>query len=173
MIRLIVLIKDELYSDGVKFHFEGNPDMCVAGEAAGSNDFLQLLGNTPADVALLGVNNPDDHSRVDLASHIRRTYPALKILAVANEGTAKIVQSMKKAGINGYIGRKQTTRRELANAIRTVAAGKQYAGKVDKSDTPISEIRHKIDSRQKLNKSEIEQVEQLVLSHIFQENKNQ
>jgi len=36
-----------------------------------------------------------------------------------------------KAGINGYIGKRQANRAELEKAIRTVAAGEQYTGKVE------------------------------------------
>jgi len=43
------------------------------------------------------------------------------------------VQSLMNAGINGYIGKRQADRVELEKAIRKVAAGGEYIGRVDSS----------------------------------------
>ena len=132
MIQLIVFIDDELFCDGVKLTFKNNPDIRVTGEAANVQDFFRLLAAcTPVNFVLMGVNYPGEHRCVDVTKHIRHEYPTVKILAVANRGTAGMIQSMMKTGINGYIGRRQTNRKELEKAIRKVAEGGEYIGKIE------------------------------------------
>jgi len=167
MIQVIVLNSELLCHDEVKFFFAGDPDICVTGEATNRKDFVRLLVDYPADVVLMDVNSPEDRSRVEVVCRIRRDFPALKILVVAGEGTTKMVRLMRKAGINGYIGREQTTRKELQKAIRKVAAGEQYIGRVQKNAVTLSGIRHKIDNNQTLNKSEIEYIQNRLLRHFF------
>ena len=55
----------------------------------------------------------------------------MKIFAIANEDTRPIVQSMMKAGINGFIGKRQAKANEFENVIRQVVQGKKYIGRVD------------------------------------------
>jgi DNA-binding NarL/FixJ family response regulator len=131
MIQTAVLEEHVYFRLGIRFTFEGNPYIRIVGEANNGADFFKLLARTGADVALVGVNNPDDRSCVDTVCRLRLNYPDLKILAVANEDTAQVVQSMMKAGINGYIGKRQADSAELEKAIRTVAAGGQYIGRID------------------------------------------
>ena len=80
---------------------------------------------------LLGVNWSDEIGYADIIRRLRHDYPAVKILVIASEDTAEIVQSMTVAGIEGYIGKRQAGRDELAKAVRMVAEGGEYAGRID------------------------------------------
>ena len=131
MIQLVIFEEQTIFRFGVKNAFEDNPDIRVTGEAGYETALFDVLSHTAADVVLLGINMPDDSSCVDVAHHIRHLYPAAKILAVANEDTSAAVQSLMDVGINGYIGKRQADRFELEKAIRKVAAGGEYIGKID------------------------------------------
>jgi len=135
MLRLIIVENSIFFRLGIKEVFEGNPDIYIAGETSNDTGLSGLLARTPADVVLLGVNRPDDLVYVDVTHHINRHYPATKILALANEDTAHIVQSMMEAGINGFIGKRQANHYELEKAIRKIAAGGEYFGKIDSNNT--------------------------------------
>jgi len=131
MIRLVIFEEQTFYRFGVKNALENNPDIRVAGEADYKTALFDVLAHTAADVVLLGINIPDDASCIDVTHLIRHNYPDTKILAVANEDTSKTVQSLMDAGINGYIGKRQADRVELEKAIRKVAAGGKYIGRID------------------------------------------
>ena len=131
MIRLVIFEEQTFFRFGIKNALEDNPDIRVAGEADYETALFDVLAHTAADVVLLGINIPGDSSCIDVAHHIRHNYPAAKILAVANEDTSQTVQSLMDAGINGYIGKRQANRFELEKAIRKVAAGGEYIGRID------------------------------------------
>ena len=131
MVHIVILEDHPLYCFGLKYHFESNPDFRIAGDARTSADFFRLLDDTPANMALIGVNLPDRNNCSDVVRRLRKTYPAIKIFAIVSEDTRPIVQSMMKAGINGYIGKRQAIPDEFENAIRKIAAGEQYIGRVD------------------------------------------
>ena len=131
MIRLVIFEEQTFFRFGMKNALEDKHDIRVTGEAYYERALFDVLAHTAADIVLLGINIPDDSSSIDIAHHIRHNYPDAKILAVANEDTSKTVQSLMDAGINGYIGKRQADCVELEKAIRTVAAGGEYIGKID------------------------------------------
>ena len=131
MVQLIILDDNTFFRIGIKYAFEGSPDIHVAAEKCRDAAFFGLLERTPADVVLLGVNNPNDTDCLTIARQIRRDFPAVKILAVVEKNTICVVQSLMEAGINGYIGVGQANREELEKAIRKVAVGEKYYGTID------------------------------------------
>jgi len=141
MIRLVIFDEHTFFRFGVKQAFESNPDICVAGEAGYDAALFENLARTAADVVLLSVNIPDDSSCIVVARHIRHDYPAIKILVLANEDTDQTVQSLMDNGINGYIGKRQADRVELEKAIRKVAAGGEYIGKIDSNTLIINSFK--------------------------------
>ena len=134
MIRLVIFEAQTFFRFGVKNALEDNPSIRVAGEADYKTALYDLLAHTAADVVLLGINIPDDSSCIEVVHHIRYNYPNAKILALANENTTKAVHSLMDAGINGYIGKRQANRIELEKAIRKVAAGGEYIGRIDSNN---------------------------------------
>ena len=136
MMRIVILEDHQVYCFGLKYYFESNPDFLVEGDARTSADFFRLLADTPADMALVGVNLPDENKCADVALRLRKAYPAMKIFAMASEDTSPIVQSMMKAGINGYISKRQAKAAEFDKAIRKIAAGEKYIGRFD-TKTPV------------------------------------
>ena len=131
MIRLIVFETYSLLHIGIKEAFKSSRHIHVAGNTSDPAALFPLLDNMPAEVVLLGVNPCDKQLCVDFAQRIRHDYPLMKILALADENTEKTVRLMMKAGINGFIGKRQADRDELGKAIRQVAAGEEYIGKIN------------------------------------------
>ena len=146
MLRLIIIENSIFFRIGIKTAFKGNPAMYITGEASNDAALSGLLAGTPADVVLLGVNRPDDTAYLDVTRYIRCHYPVVKILAVANEDTARIVQSMMEAGINGFIGKRQADRVELEKAIRRVAAGEEYIGRIDSNHCQMVKREKEVES---------------------------
>ena len=131
MVRIAVLDSHQLFRLAIITLFEHNPEIDVKGDTGSTTALFNILTQKKVDIVLLSVNQCDDILYMDIARRIRRNYPTVKILAVANEGVNATVQSMMKEGINGYIGKRQAGRYELEKAIRIVASGGRYIGKVE------------------------------------------
>jgi len=130
MVQIIILDDNTFFRIGIKYAFEGNPDIHVAADTCRDAAFFELLERTSADVVLLCINRPNDTDCLTIARQIRRDFPKVKILAVADQNTIRVVQALLKAGINGYIGAGQASCDELEKAIRKVAAGEKYFGRI-------------------------------------------
>jgi len=154
MLRLAIIESSVLFRLGIKAVFESIPDMYIAGEASHEAALFGLLAHTSADVVLLSVNMPDATIYVDVIRHIRCHYPSVKILAIADEGTTQIVQSMMEAGISGFIGKRQANRKELEKAVRRIAAGGKYVGKIDSNNHQKANSKKAKDVRKKIRKKQ-------------------
>ena len=129
MIQVVVVDDHRLFRIGLKAAFGfGYPDIQIAGEADCGKELFDVLDTTPADLVLLDINLPDVGG-AEIASRLRREYPAVKILAVSAENTAETIQAMLEAGIDGFISKQKGDADELAEAIRTVMSGLEYFGR--------------------------------------------
>ena len=129
MIRVIVVDDHRLFRIGLKAAIHADyPDIRIAGEAECGKDLFGVLASTPADVVLLDINLPG-MGGAEIARHLRREYPAVKILAVSAENTTEKIESMLEAGIDGFISKQKGDMDELVRAIRTVVDGLEYYGR--------------------------------------------
>ena len=129
MIQVIIVDDHPLFRIGLKATFKDcHPDICVAGEADCGEALFKLLAKTTADLVLLDINLPDI-SGVEIASRLRRDYPAVKILVVSAENTSETIKSMLELGIDGFISKRKSGTDELAEAVRTVMSGLEYFGR--------------------------------------------
>jgi DNA-binding NarL/FixJ family response regulator len=131
MIRTVIFENQPFFCNGVVCALKDNPDIRVVGEANNSQSFIKLISDTPADVALIGVNAPDLLGCINTIRRLKTEHPGMKILALANNTTINLVKSMWKEGIEGYIGKRYATREELEIAIRKLAAGEIYTGVIN------------------------------------------
>jgi len=100
----------------------------IAGEADCGEALFRALATTQADLVLLDINLPDMHG-AEIVRRLRCEYPDLKILAISAENSAKTVEAMVNAGINGFISKQRSDARELSEAIYAVMDGLEYFGK--------------------------------------------
>ena len=129
IIQLIIVDDHTLFRVSLKTALEcGYPDICVTGEANCGKDLFALLPSTPVDIVLLDINLPD-MSGAEIALHLRREYPNVKILAVSGENASQTIQSMLEAGIDGFVSKQKCDADELAGAIRSVMGGLEYFGR--------------------------------------------
>jgi len=135
MKHIVILENHQAYGEGIRYYFQSNPEFQLEGIASTGAEFFKILANTPADMALVGVNLPDENNYADLALRLKKEYPTIKTLAIVSEDTETIVQSMMKAGIKGYIGKRQANPQELGIALQLVASGNKYIGQIDKKNT--------------------------------------
>ena len=129
IIRVIIVDDHTLFRMGLAAIFHANhPDIRIVAEAEDGKSLFALLPFTTADVALLDINLPDMNG-IAITRRLRNEYPALKILAISAENTAKTIEAMLEAGINGFITKQKSNSAELAEAIHSVADGLEYFGR--------------------------------------------
>jgi DNA-binding NarL/FixJ family response regulator len=128
MIRVIIVDDHSLFRIGLRAALHPVSDIEVAGEADCGEALFRVLATTQADLVLLDINLPDMKG-VDIAHRLRSDYPDVKILAISAENSARTVEEMLNAGINGFISKQMGDENELTEAIYAVMDGLEYFGK--------------------------------------------
>ena len=121
--KLNVLLVDDqrLMRDGLRTLLELEPDMTVAGEAADGEEALARFRETRPDVVLMDVRMPGMDG-VEATRRLRAMDPAAKVIILTTFDGDEYVFEGLRAGAVGYL-LKALSGEELADAIRTVAAG--------------------------------------------------
>lgn len=118
-IRVLVVDDHDLFRAGVR---AGLPeDVVVVGEASDVDAAIELVTERLPDVVLLDVHLPGgDGTRV--VRRVHGEHPEIRFLALSASDDPSDVVSVVHAGARGYVT-KTISARELADAIRRVAAG--------------------------------------------------
>ena len=123
-LRLLVVDDHFFVRMGLAGSLNAEPDMRVEAEADNGAEAVNLYRKHLPDVVLLDGRLPG-MSGLDTLIALRREFPQARVLMLSvDEGEEDIFRAMQ-AGAAGYLP-KTTQRGELLQAIRIVAAGKQY-----------------------------------------------
>jgi DNA-binding NarL/FixJ family response regulator len=122
-IRVLVVDDHPMMRQGVAFLIEREPDMALAGEAGGGEEAIDLHGALHPDITLLDLQMPG-MSGLDVIRAIRSRTPKAAILVLTTYGGDEQILQAMRAGAAGYV-LKSCARRELADAIRSILAGKR------------------------------------------------
>jgi DNA-binding NarL/FixJ family response regulator len=134
-----VLVDDHrVLRDALRSFLDHEKGITVLGVATNGREALKLVRTLKPDVVLLDVAMPEMNG-FDAAARIRALHPRTKILALSAHTDKRYVLGMLDAGVAGYVS-KNTAARELAQAIRTVAAGRSYLGP-ELTDAVIGSMR--------------------------------
>lgn len=122
-IKIIIADDHQLFRNGLKsmlYETEYN----IVGEASSSDDLLQLLERTEADVLLLDISMPEI-SGIELLEKIKAKRPHLKSIFLTMHDEAQYVLQSLKKGADGYL-LKDSNESELKEAIKEVVKGNKY-----------------------------------------------
>lgn len=118
----IVIVDDhEVVRVGLKTLLGRRKDLIVAGVAASGTEALAVAGVTHPDVVVMDVRMPE-LGGVEACREIRSRLPNTKVLMLTSYADEEAVLASILAGASGYL-LKDTTGRDLAEAILQVAAG--------------------------------------------------
>ncbi|MBZ0245402.1 MAG: response regulator transcription factor [Cyclobacteriaceae bacterium] len=124
-LRMKVLLVDDhvILSDGVKSLLE-KEDYEVVFQADSAERALEFLKGNDADLLITDFNMPgmDGLSLIHL---VKRVNQNIKIIVLSMHDEVHLVKEILKAGVNGYVLKKDT-QNELLQAIREVQAGKVF-----------------------------------------------
>jgi DNA-binding NarL/FixJ family response regulator len=123
-IRILTVDDHPMLREGIAAVIGGQPDMQIVGEASNGVEAVERFGELRPDVTLMDLQMPELNG-IDALKAIRAQHPDARVIVLTTY--AGDVQALKalKSGAAGYL-LKNTLRRELLDAIRTVHAGKRH-----------------------------------------------
>lgn len=120
-IRLLLVDDQRLLRDGMRILLELEPDLKVVGEAANGVEALTRYTELRPDVVLMDVKMPEMDG-VAATRQLLIDHPEAKVVILTTFDDDEYVFEGIRAGALGYL-LKALSGEELADAIRTVAAG--------------------------------------------------
>jgi len=120
-IRLLLVDDQRLLRDGMRILLELEPDLQVVGEAANGLEALVQYETLRPDVVLMDVKMPEMDG-VSATRELLIIHPEAKVVILTTFDDDEYVFEGIRAGALGYL-LKALSGEELADAIRTVAAG--------------------------------------------------
>lgn len=123
-IRIIITDDHQLFRNGLKILLGAFPEFEVVGDASNGKEFLQLIKNCPAHIALMDINMPEMDG-VEATRRGLKTCPNLNIIALSMYGEEEYYYKMVDAGAKGFL-LKDSDISEVKDAILTVNKGGSY-----------------------------------------------
>jgi two-component system response regulator NreC len=123
-LRIVVVEDHETVRAGVRMIVDAEADMKVVGEAANGRIAIDVALELEPDVVLMDISMPVLNG-LKAAATLKRLAPDIKILTLTRHTDDSYLQELFEAGVSGYV-LKQSSPKELARAIRVVAAGETY-----------------------------------------------
>ena len=122
MIRVVLADDQTLVRQGIRLLLEIEPDIQVVGQAATGREAIQQVEALHPEVVLMDVRMPDMDG-VEATRQLKARFPDVSVIILTTFEDDAIVFEGLKAGARGYL-LKDISSEEMAEAVRTVAAGK-------------------------------------------------
>ena len=153
-IRIIIADDHQLFRNGLKILLNGFPEFTVSGEASNGEEFLRILKNTDADIALMDINMPEMDG-IEATRKGLKLSPSLNIIALSMYGEEEYYYKMVDAGAKGFL-LKDSDISEVKEAILTVLKGGSYFSQ-ELLHNVIQKIKHRENENKIANLSKREQ----------------
>jgi DNA-binding NarL/FixJ family response regulator len=123
-IRILTVDDHPMLREGIAAVLGSQPDMQIVGEASNGVEAVERFAELRPDVTLMDLQMPE-LGGIDALQAIRARQPDARVIVLTTY--AGDIQALKalKSGAAGYL-LKNTLRRELLDAIRTVHAGRRH-----------------------------------------------
>ena len=126
-IKVILIDDHQIVRDGIKALLSGNENIDIIGEAKDAYALFEILKTQIPDVVLLDISLPS-MSGIEVSKILTADFPQIKILMLSMYTSEDFIFNALKSGIHGYLP-KNTTQKELLEAIDSVNNGKEYFSK--------------------------------------------
>ncbi len=123
-IRIIITDDHQLFRNGLKILLNAFPEFEVTGEASNGEEFLRVLKESPADIALMDINMPEMDG-IEATRKGLKLCPDIDIIALSMYGEEEYYYKMVDAGAKGFV-LKDSDISEVKEAILTVIKGGSY-----------------------------------------------
>jgi two-component system, NarL family, response regulator NreC len=123
-IRLLLVDDHQVVRSGLRMLLSNESDVEIVGDAGTAREALEAVQLLKPDVVLMDIGLPD-MSGIDATREIKRTSPAVAVVALTIHEDEEYFFKMLEAGAGGYVP-KRAAPEELLTAIRAAAAGEVY-----------------------------------------------
>jgi DNA-binding NarL/FixJ family response regulator len=123
-IRVILADDHRIVREGLRSLLEKEKDIEVVGEAENGQTAVRLARRLNPDVVVMDISMPDLNG-MEAAQRICAEAGRTKVIGLSMHSDRRFVTRMLKAGAAGYL-LKDSAFETLAEAIRTVIAGRKY-----------------------------------------------
>ena len=124
MINVVLIEDHSLVKEGIVTMFAREDDITCLGCYGTAEQLRSGLSRSRPDVLLMDINLPDANG-TDLCGEIKKTYPAIHIIALSINNHPSVIRKMLENGASGYL-LKDADSHEIVSGIRTVAGGKTF-----------------------------------------------
>jgi DNA-binding NarL/FixJ family response regulator len=100
------------------------PEFVIAGEASNGTEFIDILKNCDAEIALMDINMPEMDG-VEATRRGMKVCPSLSVIALSMYGEEEYYYKMVDAGAKGFL-LKDSDISEVREAILTIKKGGSY-----------------------------------------------
>jgi DNA-binding NarL/FixJ family response regulator len=121
VIRVLIVDDQDLVREGLRMLLEAEPDLTVAGEAGDGAQSLDQARALDPDVILMDVRMPQMNG-IEATSRLVQSGSRARVLMLTTFNLDEYVYHALKAGASGFLF-KDASREQLAEAVRSVAAG--------------------------------------------------
>ena len=126
MIPIAITDDHTIVIEGIKTMLKSNKEIEVLQSFENLKDTFENL-HSAVKVLLLDINLPDGNG-INACKELVEKYPDLKIIALTNFEDTVFIKQIIKNGALGYL-LKNTSQKELTEAIKSVIQGKRYLPK--------------------------------------------
>ena len=126
MINLIIADDHQIFIDGLCSLLKDEPEIGIIREALNGQEVLTLIEAEAPDIVLLDYKMPVMDGLATMKA-ITEQFPQVKVLILSMHNDADIITGIIEAGAKGYL-LKDTGKKELLTAIKTVMEGGNYYG---------------------------------------------
>lgn len=121
----LLLVDDQtIFLDGIESLLDRIPEVSVIGKAHNGHEAVQLVAELKPDLVLMDINMPHMDG-IEASKHLRKASPCTRVVVLSMYGHREFVLELLDSGVGGYL-LKSTGKKELTEAILTVAGGGQY-----------------------------------------------
>ena len=124
--RISILLADDhpIVREGVRAVLERHPEFRVVASVSNGSEALEEAERLKPDVVVMDISMPRLNG-IDATRAIAGRQPNVAVLMLSMHSSPLIVRRALDAGARGYL-LKDTTPKEVVQAVKTVAAGKTY-----------------------------------------------
>lgn len=167
-IRIIITDDHQLFRNGLKILLNAFPDFEVVGEALNGHEFIEIIKNTNAEIALMDINMPEMDG-IEATRRGLKINPKINVIALSMYGEEEYYYKMIDAGAKGFL-LKDSNINEVREAILTVIKGGSYFSQ-ELLYNVIQKIKHRENEIKMANLSKREKRYLLRSVRVFQTRK--